>query len=296
MTFSFSLVDTAGVTRLLDGSLGVEVKLGVRGAAFPVVTPVTDKLPHAPGVSLRRLGTAMGVIELPLTLKAASSALLDGVYDNLRSWVVPGTERGDPDMVYLQVTRDDGAQREIEALGVLGPGDDALGFPLWQRTTLTLFCPDPYWQDQSDTLVTFTNGTGTRSWWPYYPYDLTPTSTFAIQTVVNSGNVEAWPVWTISGPATNPVLVNVTTGEFVAFIGLSLVAGQVLTLDTRERGENSKRVYDNNGSNMWPYVSPTSGLWPLEVGSNQVLVQMSGTTGATAASLSYRRRWAGGHR
>jgi hypothetical protein len=225
------------------------------------------------------------------------SSALDTIMDNIRGWILPGTERNaTPDTITLKVTRDDGAVREIEAVARLSEGDDSAGGPILQRAVLSLYCQESYWRDASATVYTFTSGTGVRSWFPYWPYDLTPSSVFAEETITNSGQIETWPVWTITGPGANPTMTNLTTDETLELSGLTLAAGDVVTVDTSERGATAKTIENQTGVNLWPYATTTSVLWPIEKGANIIRVTMSGTTGASAVSLSYRRRWAGGHR
>lgn len=298
MAFGYALVDVNGTIRALDGSLGVSVRRGARGLGFPRVTPYGDKLPYGPGVALRRIGTPANLLELPIRLERSTAALLDALLDSVRGWVMPGTERNaTPSTVKLQVTRSDGAVREIEGVYAGGlEGDDAAGITTWQLAMLNLFCYEAYWRDATATTFTFTSGEGVRSWFPYWPYDLTPSSVFAEETITNTGQIETWPVWTITGPGTNPTLTNLTTGEVLELSGLTLAAGDVVTVDTSERGPTAKTITNQNNVNLWPYATPTSAMWPLGVGANEVRAAMGNVSVASAVSMSYRRRWAGGHR
>ncbi len=297
MALSFALVDVNGVERALDDSTGVHVAMGSKGLGMPSISVSGDKLPYAPGETPRQVATPASVLDIPIYIEAATSALLDALLDTVRGWVLPGTERRTtPRTVLFRVTRDDGAEREIE--GVYGgglEGDDLAGVETWQDGMLSLFCPDPYWRDIAATEVTFTSGTGVRSWFPYWPYDLTPSSVFAEQTITNGGQVEAWPVWTITGPGSNPTLANLTTGEELSLV-MELGAGDVVTIDTSESGATAKTIRDQNGANLWPLATPLSVMWPLEVGGTDVRVSLAGATVASSVELAYRRRWAGGHR
>jgi len=51
-------------------------------------------------------------------------------------------------------------------------------------------------------------------------------------TVTNNGSHTAYPLITITGPVTNPVLVDSNSGTTMAF-NISLAAGDILTIDTR---------------------------------------------------------------
>lgn len=292
---SFVLVDVNGVARALDDTTGVHVAAGARGLGTPPVAVNGDKLPYAPGAALRRISTPASVLEIPLYIEAATSALLDARLDTVRAWLMPGTERNaTPSKVIFRVTRDDGAEREIEGVYAGGlEGDDLTGVEVWQDAIVSLFCPDPYWRDTSATTHEFTSGSGLTTWWPYYEHQFMPSAVFAEETIALGGHVEVWPVWTITGPGSNPILTNLTTGEVLAIEELELDAGDTVTIDTSER---AKTVVDQNGVNLWPYVPLSSAMWPLEPGSNEIRVQMANTTVASAVELAYRRRWAGGHR
>lgn len=297
MTAAFTLVDTSGSTHVLGAASGVYLLRGAKGLGGPSLAVNEDKLPYAPGTRLRRLSTPPARLDLPIEIRAASVALLDTLMDTLRGWVLPGTEASaEPETVFLRCVRDDGASREIEGIYVGGlEGDEAAGGTLWQKAVLSLYCSDPYWRDTAETEVTFTNGVGLRLWFPLYPYDLSPSAVFAEQTITNTGQVETWPVWTITGPGSDPTLTNLTTGEVLA-LDLTLADGDVVTIDTNERGATAKTITNQNDVNLWPFASATSVLWPLQRGANEIRVAMSGTSGDSAIELAYRRRWAGGYR
>jgi hypothetical protein len=50
--------------------------------------------------------------------------------------------------------------------------------------------------------------------------------------VVNAGDIDAWPVFTITGPVESPVITNETTGDSFLVFG-TIAAGQVVTIDSR---------------------------------------------------------------
>lgn len=49
---------------------------------------------------------------------------------------------------------------------------------------------------------------------------------------VNAGDIDAWPVFVITGPVDNPVITNETTGQTFLVIG-TVLAGETLTIDSR---------------------------------------------------------------
>lgn len=62
----------------------------------------------------------------------------------------------------------------------------------------------------------------------------------------NSGSAQSWPTWTITGPVTDPSVVNVDSGQRLRWSG-SLAAGQTLLLDTAARRVLLDGVADRRG-------------------------------------------------
>lgn len=84
----------------------------------------------------------------------------------------------------------------------------------------------------------------------------------------------AYPIWTITGQATNPTLTNITTGQTITWNG-TVPAGQTLTIDMNEM------TADLAGANVFEYIS---GEWLyLQPGNNSLTYTASG--GATDDSI-----------
>ena len=104
----------------------------------------------------------------------------------------------------------------------------------------------------------------------------------------NSGNAPAWPVMSVSGPAVNPVVGNATLGIFLYFDGLSLAAGDTLTITTNP----AARAADVGGvsklgnirflDSVWPYMTPgVSQTW-------QFYAAGGGTSGTTTLTVAWQ--------
>jgi hypothetical protein len=116
---------------------------------------------------------------------------------------------------------------------------DGLGFD-WQ---LTLFAADPRFLDSavqsaSTTVIsTSTDGLdwstgGGLNWSAGSPGGLYwgVSGSTGVMAMTNNGTATAWPVFTVTGPMTNPTLTNPNTGDVLAYTGLVDV-GQTLTVD-----------------------------------------------------------------
>lgn len=104
------------------------------------------------------------------------------------------------------------------------------------------------------------------------------------ETATNSGNVGAHPVWTLSGPLTNPRLENVTTGRTLT-TALDLLNGETLVVDFKERtillgGTASRYSTLTSGAEAW---------WTLEPGANEL--RLGADAGAGTASVAFRDAW-----
>lgn len=178
----------------------------------------------------------------------------------------------------------DGGTREQSALFVDGL-DFAEDYTTFAIPSLLFRAFDPFWYDTTTVTSPFTTGT-TASFFPIFPWRLASSEVFADATVVNDGDVDAWPVWTITGPGSGLVLRNLTTGKVLS-LNRTLLAGEIVTIDTTP---GVKTVTLNDGTNLFGLLTDRQ-LWPLARGTNSIRVELSGATGATSVVLTYRRRW-----
>lgn len=225
--------------------------------------------------------------QLKLTLAAADEPSLRQMQRALVYAMDPSRGVG-----YIRVTSTIGDVREIPCYYVSGLGmDESPGSsgPNMQQAQVTFRAYDPYWQDVSDTSPgPFTVG-DTPTFFPIFPIRLTSSQIAVDTTVLNDGDVETWPVFTIDGPGSVITLRNVTTGKFLTFTTLSLDAGQSVVVDTRP---GVKTVTQTTTNDLFSDLSDFSSLWPLVVGNNAVRLEMSGAiAGASSLQLSYRKKY-----
>lgn len=116
-------------------------------------------------------------------------------------------------------------------------------------------------------------------------------------TVTNLGTYDAFPVITVTGPGTLQWIENQTTGKRL-ILDMYLNAGETVTIDLTP---GVKTITSNWRGNMLPYGGlltmsdlGTFSLAPDPVaasGNNTIDVLMTGTTGASAASLEHTNAW-----
>lgn len=147
---------------------------------------------------------------------------------------------------------------------------------------------DPWWRDIGDSAVDFTVSSDPGAFFPMlFPWRLASSEVFAVALVENDGDVAAWPVWTVTGPGSDLVLGNDTTGERLA-LAHTFGPGESVTIDTQP---GAKTVTTPDGSSLFSSLSPDSVLWALGAGATSVQVQFAGATAASRVALRYRRRW-----
>lgn len=283
----YEWLDPSGVLRDLsrDTSANVFVSRGTKGLGSPGVDLVMEKLPFAAGSLVRYTQTKPLEIDLPLVVRADSMAALIPQVRSVRSWFATGDEN-ERDPGYLRVTSPDDVARQVACYYAGGlEGDLDVGGPPWAQYVVSLVAPDPYWTPTAATEV---------------EYDATDIMTGSLPNtlaVLNPGDVDAYPVWTISGPAADITITNQTSGKAFALTangGLTLAAGDTLTVDTRPASQRTTRPITNaDGFSLYDRVAAGGALWWLRPGTNTVTIYASGTSGATAFGLSYLPRYRG---
>ena len=281
-------IDTTGAIHTLAAEHGVE------GRFMPPVSFIEDEVPEQPGSRLRVVRIGPREVAVPVWFRGTSASDLRA---ELRRWLgrlnpSKGTGR-------LRNTAPDGVVRDLYCVYAGGmelvEDDDTAGV-VWQKAMVIFRGHDPYWYDSASTVATYTIGVSPATFFPIFPMRLSSSDVFADATINNTGDVEAWPVVTITGPGSDPVLRNLTTGEVTQFSGLTLAGGEMLTIDTRPNNAvfpAGKTVKKGDGTNLFPYLTDASSLWPLAEGSNSVRLELSSATSSSSVTLSYQRRFLG---
>lgn len=93
--------------------------------------------------------------------------------------------------------------------------------------------------------------------------------TGGITIVTVDGVDSAEPIWTVTGPATDPTLTNITTGQTITWTG-TVPSGQTLVVNMDEMTASME------GANVFQYIS---GSWiTLQAGNNRLSYSATGAT------------------
>lgn len=265
---------------------GVETVLPVFdpkvGRGMPPIELVEQAVPGQAGARLRDVRHGVRILDLTTAVRGPGDAQ---VRADLRAWL----RRVDP-VRGEGIIRCDTVAGDSREIGVRYAGGLELEEtdPTWHVQVVTFHALEPYWRDAADTAATFTRGENLE-FFPILPLELAPGSVWAAPSIDNVGDVDSWPTWTITGPATSLALVNATTGERLD-LSTTLAVGDTVTIDTRP---GVKTIRDGDGVNLYPDLGVGSSLWPLTRGSNTVEITLEGASDASSVGLAYRARYLG---
>lgn len=238
------------------------------------------------GVRIRHIQPQPRYITWPLRVRAATHLEL------ITKWrLVVGafvqTRRLGPGL--LQVARPDGTTREIPAYYESGFNGEPGQGHLFDSAALNLMCEDPYWRDTEDQPAVIREYVATsQDFQDPYP---TVSSGSSVDSgpfqIFNAGDVEAWPVWTITGPMTSLLAENATTGESFTLTASLVDDTEQIVIDTYEG-----TVTGPDGNSWFGFLDlPGAVLWGLAPGVNDVEFTMGGANTGSRVSLTWRNRW-----
>lgn len=191
---------------------------------------------------------------------------------------------------YIQIQRPDGTSRQIAVYTTAGPNSPEVGLNDLSAFSFTLQTLDPYWQDLIPNQAVF-NVSSAAGILPLLPIALAGSALGSNISIINNGNTQAWPVWTIIGPGI-PTIKNVTSGRTWA-LNTSITGGHVIQVVTKPGQQMA--VDTTSGANIWDQLvlgGTLSNLWSLMAGNNIVNIAIAGATSATSVGLQWVNRWA----
>jgi phage-related protein len=274
-------IDPDGVTTTLE-------HMSFSNRFMPKVVFDADGVPGQPGEVFREVEHGpreFGVVfDVVASGESATRTAVREMVKKLNPKRGPGT---------LRVTSPVGDQRQIVCRYSAGAeldekvGDDS--GPDWQRFPAVFIAHDPYWYDVSPIEQSFVITAQAPNFFPILPIHLAASELAVDSSVDNTGDVQAWPVWTITGPGSGIKLSNLTTGRFTWLPSLVLAAGQVLVIDSRP---GAKSVFVDGSVNAYAYLSNDSSMWPFDVGMNGIRLEMSGADNVVSQlTMRYYRRF-----
>lgn len=101
-------------------------------------------------------------------------------------------------------------------------------------------------------------------------------------TATNNGTVYTYPLVTLTGDLTNPLIANSTTGEFFQ-LNYTIPSGSSVVVDFENR-----TVMLNGTTNLITSIVSGSDWWTLQPGANTISLQTGNTGDTGSMTLTYR--------
>lgn len=270
--YTFTLQRPDGTSIELSDGAGYKVQVGVQGLDDPTL----DFLEHTPagwdGSIVDSILAEPREVFLPIQMQAQDLISLRRLKQDLTSYL--NARRGP---VTLKVSLPDASARLIDGYYRPVPGTmDADNWGVsWQNVGIVIRCPQPFWRSEFDWKVAWVQQDSRPAILPILP--LGPADSNALGSanpVTIAGDVETYPVWSITGPLTECTITDVATGRtFTLTAGIS--SGETWIVDTR-RGRQG--VFDNTGARSRASLNAGADLFPLQPGVSQVQTTVVGAS------------------
>lgn len=152
---------------------------------------------------------------------------------------------------------------------------------------IELLAPDPtiYSSANAVTPVTLTPIVTSGFVIPF-TLPLTLPSSSLPTSITNAGTVAVYPLITMTGIATNPVLTNNTTGEFFG-LNVTTATSDVISINMAQRSVTL------NGSNIFGDVGSGSAWWFLVPGGNEVSLTTSSGSDTVVTTITWQSGYIG---
>lgn len=268
-----------------DDDLGWFTTDAIAGWGAVPIEIVTDPLSRG-GEEVRHIRSLPRRITWPLHIHGDTHLQFLRRYRNLLRAFTLTTHRRTPGI--LRVARPDGvdAAREIECFYEDGFTGKAGEDWLFANPVLTLMAPDGYWRAARAVVHRYDYSPG-RPFLRPYP-SLSTSRVLGDMSITNPGEVDAWPTWRITGPATAFTATNPGAGGGFT-LTYPLGPGRTVTITTNRPAVRGPAGENLAGALSWPRAL----LWPLLPGENPVTLQVAGAGTGTAVELQFRPRFEG---
>ncbi|QZD98139.1 minor tail protein [Microbacterium phage Blett] len=276
-------IESPGGSMMLDGSTGVQMRLGVRGMGMPpVALQWFDGAGE--GSSFRGGKVLARTLDLPLKITGRNrNEVLDAYSTLAKIMRLPYeptlTATFDDDRYRLAVVRTGGGDFDMS---VDSDGKTVL------LTTITVQAGRPYWESiDSEGRNIEPAGVGLGLLGPgqsLVQLILGSIDGFGSVTFSNTGDVEAWPTWTIFAPFSGFALVR-ADGLALEWVGASTKASGFIIVDSL-----NGTVVDETGANRYGELKPAPKFFSIQPGTSQASVVLSNAASGSRANVAWRPR------
>jgi len=159
------------------------------------------------------------------------------------------------------------------------------------QARVTLKCVDPDFIDTlvtGETISTWINGWRWRFTLPFKLKEHGETK----KNVINKGHVETPIEIRFHGPAVNPKIVNLTTGEFIR-VKKKIEVGEVLYISTAFQDKRVEIIRDEGTEDAFDYIDLDSVFFDLQVGDNVLEYSSENGVFPQSVEIYYSNRYIG---
>lgn len=285
------------------------------GAGEPIVFESTSDT----GISLIHGMTGFGIAPTELTYSdraQAHGAILTGVHLEKRELFIPLIMDADS-ILELDMMRDslverlnpllgegtltveriaDGQRRSAPVIYQKGlDGDYGEGYNGdWHTFGLTFAMGEAFWngpETKVEWSLSKTSKPLVSNSVDFFPVIIGKSNVNGAYQVDIVGDAPVYPVWTITGPATDIRITNKVTGQKIQING-EVKVGESITIDTKNYTLSSTSRSENE---LWDALSLDSTLFPLQKGKNSVEAVATGLTSASRITATYRQQFLKGY-
>jgi len=284
-----------GVAKQIDDAVEW-LRGGDDGFGLPDIEPISESGPNQDGSTDKGFRLKPRVINL--ALKGFPAERGAAYWDFRQTWLKTFKPTNIPTI--LRVVSGS-MVREILVKTVAGsklPRKQGQGLVI--EDGVQLLAHDPTWYDPAGVALSFSGGAGGTG----TPVPLIVPVTVGASSVnvsvahAYTGTWRTFPLIRITGPITDAVILNATTGKKLSLIGSTINAGNYIEIDTRFE---AKTVIDQAGANQISRLTSDSDLagWAIEAdpeapdGINNLTVTGSAANAATKIDITYFRRFIG---
>lgn len=155
----------------------------------------------------------------------------------------------------------------------------------WQRGTLSLVCPNPYWRSATiSEMPTFE---------PLFQFPFEGPFQMGIRRdrriIMNDGDAATPMYIEFFGPALHPIITNTVTGEFLK-VNQELREGEVMRIDTSDGNKSVVFIgVDGTERDVFNWIDLNSTFLKLDVGENILAYSAEDVIGTAVVNISYNK-------
>lgn len=271
-------LDVMNLNEVYETGYGVQVLSGATGLGLPPVS-IQWQEGAGDGAVFRGQRATPRDIDLPIVVVGRDRTHLKQVIGKYTQMLARSCR-----LVFVD---DDGTEWFTEVHrtggGSFNYGQDTDGLREL-RTVISLRSGDPYFTAVKSKTITAAQGSSAL---PFVSnlskLPVASSQVIGSFTMDNVGDAPAYPIWTVQGPATNPLFVS-PTGQAFGFEAV-IAAGETRTIDTR-----TGSVTDQTGASCYAELLPAPEFWPIPPGRTTGNLAVDGSDNTTKITCSFQPR------